>query len=176
MPKSKQQKVAAVESLSQSLKQAKGAVFANFQGLTVAETEELRNQCHQERIDMLVVKKTLVKRAFDEAGLKEVDPEDFTGGIATFTSATEEVTPAKIVNTFAKKHEVVSIFGGLLEGKFIDQTMVKNLAALPSKPELLAKMVGSLNAPISGLVNVLAGNLRGLVQVINAYKDKKAVV
>lgn len=176
MPKSKQQKVATVESLSQSLKQAKGAVFANFQGLTVAETEELRNQCHQEKVEMAVVKKTLVKRAFDEAGLKEVDPETFTGGIATFTSATEEVAPAKIVVGFAKKHEIMSVFGGLLEGKFIDQAMIKSLAALPGKQELFAKLVGSLNAPISGFVNVLAGNLRGLVQIINAYKDRKAAV
>ena len=96
--------------------------------------------------------------------------------MATLVGLIDEVTPARIVNTFAKTHEVVSIFGGLLEGKFIDSAMVKSLANLPSKTELLSRMVGSFNAPLSGLVNVLAGNLRGLARVLNAYKDKKATV
>jgi large subunit ribosomal protein L10 len=65
------------------------------------------------------------------------------------------------------------VFGGVLEGKFIDAAMVKSLAGLPSKKELLSKMVGSLNAPISGFVNVNAAILRGLYNVLNAYKDKK---
>ncbi len=60
-----------------------------------------------------------------------------------------------------------------MEGKFIDTAMVKKLAALPGKQELFSKIVGSLNAPLSGFVNVLAGNLRGLVQVLNAYKESK---
>lgn len=173
MPKSKQQKQEAVASLVKNLKEAKGVVFANFQGLTVAQTEDLRGQCFKDSVDMLVVKKTLVKRAFDEAGLTVTDPDNFEGGVATFTSSADEITPAKIVATFAKKHELVSVFGGILEGKFIDTLMVKKLAALPSKQELLSKMVGSLNAPISGFVQVMAGNLRGLVQVLNAYKESK---
>jgi len=173
MPKSKQQKQEAVAALVKNLKEAKGVVFANFQGLTVAQTEDLRGQCFKDSVDMLVVKKTLVKRAFDEAGLTVTDPDNFEGGVATFTSSSDEITPAKIVATFAKKHELVSVFGGILEGKFIDTLMVKKLAALPSKQELLGKMVGSLNAPISGFVQVMAGNLRGLVQVLNAYKESK---
>jgi len=173
MPKSKQQKQEAIVSLVNNLKQAKGVVFANFQGLTVAQTEDLRGQCFKENVDMFVAKKTLVKRAFDEAGLTITDPQNFEGGVATFTCNADEIVPAKIVSTFAKKHEVVSVFGGILEGKFIDAVIVKKLAALPGKQELLGKMVGSLNAPISGFVRVLAGNLRGLVQVLNAYKESK---
>jgi large subunit ribosomal protein L10 len=174
MPKTRQQKEVAVESLTNNLKQAKGAVFANFQGLTVAATENLRNLCHQEKVKMLVVKKTLVKRAFSQTGLETIDPEAFKGGVATFTSMTDEVTPAKLVSDFAKKNEAVVVFGGLLEGKFIDQMMVKNLSSLPGKQELLSKLVGSLNAPLSGFVNVLAGNLRGLVSVLNNIKQAKA--
>ncbi len=174
MPKTKKQKTAVIDILSKGLKEAKAVVFANFQGLTVAEAEELRNLCRAENIKVLAAKKTLVKKACEQAGY-EVSPKEFEGGIATFYGVGDEVAPARIVNTFAKKHEIVKIFGGLLEGKFITADFVKSLAMLPSKQELLAKLVGSINAPVSGLVNVLAGNLRGFVRVLDAYKNKKAV-
>lgn len=176
MPKSKQQKLETVASLVQNLKQSKGVVFANFQGLTVAESEELRRECRKENVVALAAKKTLVKRALSEAGMPEMALADFKGGVATFLGLTDEVAPAKIVSTFAKKHEVVSVFGGLLEGKFIDAAMVKSLSLLPSKQQLLAKLVGTLNAPVSGFVNVLAGNLRGLVSVLNNISEAKAKV
>src|SRR3989338_9204568 len=103
-------------------------------------------------------------------GLAGADPKMFKGGIATFMSPSDEVAAARIVHTFARKNEVVTIFGGILEGKFIDALAVKNLAVLPSKQELLSKLVGSMNAPVSGFVNVCAGTMRGLLNVLNAYK------
>ena len=173
MPKSKVQKQETVGSLTEGLKHAKAVVFANFQGLTVAQSEELRKNSRAENVSVLAAKKTLVNRALSEAGITGVDTGAFDGGVATFMAATDEVAAAKIVHGFAKKHEVVKIFGGILEGKFIDAAMVKSLAALPSKHELLSKLVGSLNAPISGFVNVSAAMIRGLFNVLNAYKDSK---
>lgn len=173
MPKSRQQKEATLSTLSAGLKSAKAAVFANFQGLTVAQADELRNLCRKEGVQVLVAKKTLLKKAFAGLGF-EADPKVFQGGVATFYGTTDEVAPARIVNTFAKKNEVVAIFGGTLDGKYIDAVFVKNLAALPSKQELLGKLVGTLNAPVSGFVNVLAGNLRALVSVLNNIKEAKA--
>lgn len=172
MPKSKVQKQATVEALVAGLKTAKGVVFANFQGLTVAKTEELRKEARKVGVTVLAAKKTLVKRALEEAGLNGVDAGSFQGGVATLIGS-DEVTPAKIVATFAKKNEVVKIFGGVMEGKFIDATMVKSLSALPSKQELLQKMVGSLNAPISGFVRVNAAVIRSLMNVLNAYSKTK---
>jgi len=174
MAKSKQQKVETIESLGQGLKGAKAVVFANFQGLKVSEAEELRGLCRQNDIQVLAAKKSLLKRAFAEAGLTDTDPTLFQGGVASFMGTGDEVAPAKIVSTFAKTHEVVAVFGGVLEGKFIDAAMVKSLASLPSKTELLAKVVGTINAPVSGFVNVLAGNLRNLVGVLNNIKEAKA--
>lgn len=172
MPKTKQQKQEAVDGLVAGLKTAKGVVFANFQGLTVAKSEELRKIARKEGVSMFAAKKTLVKRALDAAGYAGVDTSAFAGGVATFVG-NDEVTPAKIVATFAKKNEVVTVFGGILEGKFIDTAMVKTLSALPGKQELLTMLVGSMNAPISGFVNVSAGVIRSFVNVLNAYKDKK---
>ncbi len=173
MPKSKQQKVATVEALALDLKNAKGVVFANFQGLTVAQTENLRREARKEGVTVLAAKKTLVQRALEQAGLTGIDTSVFNGGVATFISL-DEVAPARVVQTFAKKNEVVKIFGGILESKFVDASMVKALSALPTKHELLSKMVGSLNAPISGFVQVNAGIVRSLLNVLTAYKEKKA--
>ena len=176
MPKSKQQKEATLKSLEDGLKQAKGAVFANFQGLTVAESESLRRECRKNNVQMLVAKKTLVKRAFEDMGYAGIDPKVFAGGVATFVGLVDELAAAKVVSVFAKAHEIVTVFGGVLEGKFVDRNAVKNLASMPGKEELLARLVGSINAPVSGFVNVLAGNLRNLVGVLNNIKEAKAQV
>ncbi len=173
MPKTRKQKEDTLSSLSDGLKSAKASVFANFQGLTVAEADEFRNICRKEGINVLVAKKTLLRKAFDQIGL-EADPKVFEGGVATFFGQSDEIAPARVVADFAKTHKVVSIFGGVFEGKFIGADYVNNLASLPSKPQLLAQLVGSLNAPVSGFVNVMAGNLRGLISVLNNIKEAKA--
>jgi len=174
MPKTKQQKKVIVESLGENIKKAKAVVFANFQGLTVAKSEDLRKKCRKEGVNVMVAKKTLLRKICENLGLVDINPKTFEGGVATFTSEGDEVAPAKVVATFAKDNDKVVIYGGILENKFIAEDYVKNLASLPSKQELLGKLVGSINSPVSGLVNVLAGNLRSLVSVLNNIKDAKA--
>jgi len=173
MAKTKEQKKEALESLKIGMKSSKATVFANFQGLKVSEMEELRSLCREQEVECVAGKKTLVTKALQDNGF-DASAVDFDGGVAVFYGNTDEVTPAQIVANFAKKHDVVKIFGGILENAFIDAKKVTELSALPSKQELLAKVVGSINAPISGFVNVLAGNMRGLVTVLSAIKDKKA--
>lgn len=173
MAKTKQQKELSVEVLVEGLKNAKSAVFANFQGLKVKESEELRAICRKQNITCIATKKTLLKKALAEAGL-DIDTKSFEGGIATVYGGSDEVAPAQIVAKFAKTHKVVDIFGGTLEGQFIDAAKVKALSSLPNKQQMLGQLVGTLNAPVSGFVNVLAGNLRGLVNVLNGIKESKA--
>ncbi len=174
MPKSKQQKHNEVDALQKGLAAAKAVVFANFQGLTVAQSEELRKSARAVGVDVFAAKKTLVKRALEGAGIKDIGTDAFQGGVATFLATQDEVSAAKVVNDFAKTHEIVTIFGGVLENKFITAASVKSLAALPTKQQLLGQLVGTLNAPVSGFVNVLAGNLRNLVGVLNNIKNAKA--
>lgn len=173
MPKTKQQKQETVASLSNGLKQSKSVVFANFQGLKVSEAEELRKTCRKEGVKVLAAKKTLLKIACAEAGLADINPLIFSGGVASFFGS-DEVAPARVVQNFSAKHDVVGIYGGVLEGKFINASEIKNLASLPGKTELLGKLVGVLQAPISGFVNALAGNMRNLVNVLNNIKEAKA--
>jgi large subunit ribosomal protein L10 len=169
----RQQKEEALNVLQTNLKSAKATVFANFQGLKVKESEELRAICRKERIVYVASKKTLLARALKDAGF-DTDADAFSGGVAAVFAQGDEVGAAKVIADFAKTHEVVTIFGGILEGKFIDANSVKALAKLPTRQQLLGQLVGTLNAPVSGFVNVLAGNLRGLVTVLNAVKDKQA--
>lgn len=173
MAKSKQQKEQSLSVLVDSLKNAKSAVFTNFQGLKVSESNELRDTCRKQHITYVASKKTLLKKALEKAGFK-LDTKSFQGGVATVFGLEDEVAPAQIVAEFAKKHNVVTIFGGILEGKLIEASKVEALSKLPSKQQLLGQLVGTLNAPISGFVNVLAGNMRGLVTVLNGIKEKKA--
>lgn len=172
MAKTKQQKEVTLNDLSLRIGQAKSLVFANFQGLKVKESDELRALCRGQNVGYFIAKKTLVTKALKERGWT-VNAKAFDGGVSILFGNEDEVAPAQIAANFAKTHETMKLFGGVLEGAYIDGAKVAELAKLPSKRELLGRLVGTLNAPVSGFVNVLAGNLRGLVTVLSAIKDKK---
>jgi len=173
MAKTKQQKEEAIAQLTDGMKNAKAAVFANFQGLKVSESEELRQLCREKGIRVLASKKTLVKRALADAGF-DVDIKVFEGGVAAFFGEEDEIAPAQTVAKFAKDHEIVSIFGGILDGEFIDSAKVVALSTLPTKEQLLGQLASMFNAPVSGIANVLSANLRGMANVLKAVQEQKA--
>lgn len=173
MPKTKSQKQEEVKKLKQSFASAKSAVFTSYDGLTVAQSQELRNNLRNEKVKYLACKKTLFKRALEGSKL-DFNPDEFSGSLAVAFGKEDEVAPAKILADFAKDKEALKIQGGILEGKFINASKVLELAKLPSRLELIAKTVATINAPISGFVNVLAGNIRGLVNVLNGIKKSKS--
>ncbi len=173
MAKTKQKKEELISKLDGQLQIAKSAVIVDYKGLKVNETEELRNILRAKGVQFNVAKNTLVKIALKKHGI-EFDENIFKKPVAIAFAMEDEVAPAKEIDLFAKKHEAIEILAGILEKKMIDASAVKRLALLPSREELLAKMVGSISAPLSGMVNVLAGNIRGLVNVLNSYKEKKA--
>ena len=112
MAKTRQQKEAGLQALVEQLKSAKAVVFANFQGLKVKESEELRALCRKENITYTAGKKTLVALALKEAGF-DADAKTFTGGVSIACGTADDVAPAQIVANFAKKHEALEILGGL---------------------------------------------------------------
>lgn len=172
MAKSRQQKEETLKTLKEKLAQAKSVVFASFAGLKAKEIEDLRSRVRKEGMTYTVAKKTLMKKAFDEAGVAGTNPKSLTGSIGTLFGQ-DEVSGAKLLDTFRKDHEALKLLGGILENKFVDAAGVLALAKLPGKQELLAKLAGTLQAPISGFVNVLAGNLRNLLNVLGAIKNNK---
>lgn len=168
----KNQKKELVKNLTESVKSSKSVVFSDYKGLKVKDMTVLRKELRKSESDFRVFKKTLLKIALKEAGI-ELDTKKLEGQVAVTVSQADEVAPAKVIADFAKKNEGLKIVGGLLNLKEMSTEEMEALAKLPSKEELLAKLVGTLNAPISGFVNVLAGNLRGLVQVLKAIGDNK---
>jgi large subunit ribosomal protein L10 len=176
MPKTKEQKRTILNDLNDKISRAKSIIFASYNTLTVKENEELRSKLRQENNEYYVAKKTLFNLALKDKAISGLDIKKFTGQVAAIFGYKDEVSPAKIVGQFKKekdKEGKIEFIGGILENKYLTSNEVANLATLPSKKELYAKIVGSINAPVSGLVNALAGNIRNLVQVFKAIGEKK---
>lgn len=168
-------KAAVVEEMKEKLQSAQGAVFVGFSGFSVADVTKLRRKFREGGVEYKVVKNTLTRIAADELGFNDLDAV-LEGPTAIAYSAEDTVAPAKILKDFIKetKTEALTVKAGIADGQVIDAAAVEALASLPSREELLAKLVGSMQAPISGLVNVLQGNIRNMVYVLDAVRAKKA--
>ncbi|MCX6786070.1 MAG: 50S ribosomal protein L10 [Candidatus Komeilibacteria bacterium] len=172
MAKTRSVKQVEVKKIEESFTTASSVVFSSYDRLTVAKSQILRRALRAAGVTFLAVKKTLLEKVLKEKKLA-IDVKELKGSIALAFGTSDEVAPAKILANFAKTNEALQIQGGLLENKFITSAKVLELAALPAKLEMLAQTVRTIQAPISGFVNVLAGNLRGLVNALNAIKDSK---
>ena len=175
MPKTRLQKEEVVKKLTDSFQTLKSLVFIDFTGVKTKEVEEFRNTVRGEGSEYLVVKKTLIDKAVKEAqskgiALQGVEAGKLEGEIAVLMNASDEIAPMRQTEVFTRTHKQMKIRGGILDFKFLDPAQVLLYAKLPSKAELLAKLVGSFRAPLSGFVSVLQGNLRGLVQVLSKIK------
>ena len=169
----KKEKEQILADLEEQLKGAKSIVFADYRGTTVKKIEQLRKDLRKENVTAKVAKITLIKRALEKSGI-DISAMDFKTPVAVLISKLDEVAPAKILTNFAKENKNVQILLGVMENKILTAQEVGALATLPSKQELRAQLVGTIAAPISGFVNVLAGNLRNLVYVVNAIKESKS--
>jgi large subunit ribosomal protein L10 len=173
MPKTRAQKEEIVAELAEKFSRIKSAVFTSVSGYTMEDADALRQKGSEQGVELAVAKKTLLLRALEQNGFT-LAKGDLEGSILTTLGYNDEVSAAKLMTTFLKDREGIQLVGGILEGRFVGADAVKQLASLPSRQELLAKLVGSINAPVSGFVNVLAGNLRNLVYVLHAIKEVKA--
>ncbi len=172
MAKTKEQKKEILQEVKDKLDKSKSVIFSSDTGLDVKTSQEMRRELKKEGAEYLVTKKTLLQRATKDVG-EETVVDDLKGSVGLTLSYEDEIAGVRVVNKFAKANEGLELGGGILEGKFILPAMVNRLASLPSKEQLLANLVGSLNSPIVGIVGVLGANLRNLVGVLNAIKDNK---
>lgn len=176
MPKNKLQKQEILRNLNEKFKKSKSVVFAGFNALTVKDNEALRDQLRLENSEYYVAKKTLMNLAFKDQ-INDLNVREMDGKLAAIFSYEDEVASAKILANFRKdkeKAERIFFLGGILEGRLLSKAEIEAVSQLPSKPELYARLVGSLNAPISGFVNTLSGNLKNLVYVLKAIEEKKS--
>lgn len=169
MPQTKEQKKNIVEKLGKNLKEQKAMVFVDYQGLKASDIFSFKKKLKKTGCTFVISKKTLFKIALKNEGL-DFDPKSLKGQMGLVFGLKDEVSPSRISYRFSKENEKFKILGGYFEKKFIALEDVINLASIPSREELLAKVVGSIAGPISGLVNVLQGNLRNLIYVLSAIK------
>lgn len=174
MPSAKvlEEKKQIVSELTEKIKNATSGVIVNYQGIKVEQDTKMRKELREAGVDYFVIKNTLLRFAVKECGYDEFIPN--LEHMTALALSSDPVAPAKIISGYAEKIESFTIKAGFVEGKVIDDKGVDQLAKLPSKEVLIAKMLGSMNAPITGLVTVLNGNIRGLACVLQAIADKKA--
>ena len=144
----------AVANMVEKLKKAQSGILVDYRGLTVSEDTDLRNKLREAGVEYKVVKNTLTRFAANEVGFEELDPV-LNGPTSLALSYEDPVAPAKIIAEFAKGNEKLEIKSGFLDGKVISLDEIKQLASTPSKDVLLAKLLGSLNSPVSSLARVL---------------------
>lgn len=168
----KQSKEQLVAELAEKMAAAKAAYLTDYRGINVEQANSLRGELLKAGVEYRVVKNTLLKLA-----IKGTDNECLNEQLNGPTSLTivndDPVASAKVLSEFAKKIEAFELKGGVLDGKLLSIDEIKALADLPSREVLLAKMLGSINAPVSNFVGVLAAVNRSLVQVLAAIKDQK---
>jgi large subunit ribosomal protein L10 len=170
---SREKKKDLVKGYVDELKVSEAIIITGYRGLTVSQVEQLRRKIRDADGGFAIVKNTLAERALQEAGLPVVE-EMLIGPVGIGFCHSNVGGVAKAIADFAKTNELLMIKGGLLGESIIDESGVKNLANLPSLDVLRAQLLGLINTPATQLAGVVAGGVRQLVNVVNAYAEKDA--
>ena len=161
MNKNRQLKEAKVAEIKEKMEKSQAIILSEYQGLTVEEDTELRKKLREAGVEYKVYKNSLVTRAANELGLGDV--VQYLEGPVSIAFGYEDATaPARVLNNFAKDHKKLELKAGVVEGQFYDKDSIEQLASIPSKEVLIAKLLGSFKAPLSNFA-----------YLINAIKDKK---
>jgi large subunit ribosomal protein L10 len=166
-----------VENLKERLAGAKAIILVDYKGINVEQVNKLRNLFREAQVDYLVQKNTLIKIALNELGINDLDVY-LQGPTAVAISKNDEVAPAKVLVKFVKdvmeEADFPKFKGGLISGKVMNQSELQEIAQLPSREELLARLMGSMKAPLSNFVNVSQGIIRKFVYAVDALAKQKA--
>lgn len=168
---SKDKKKTLVADLTELLESSKMTVYARYQGLTVAELQELRKAARENGVRIKVVKNRLVRVAMGEIAVyKDTDTTNLTGQLLYAVSDSDEVAPAKVLANFAKDHEALQISGAFNDtGAALSEDEIKALASLPSKNELIAQVVAQLLSPVTDTISGLSGGISGIISGLEAH-------
>ena len=156
MPNAKvlSEKQAIVAELTEKIQKATAGVIVDYKGITVEEDTALRKECRESTVDYAVVKNTLLRFAFNNTGLNDLD--DLLNGTTSLALCDDPVAPARVMSNYAKKlNDKFEIKGGFMDGKPVDLATIQSLASIPALPVLQAQVLGTMLAPITGLAVVL---------------------
>jgi len=175
MALSPQKKQEIIKDLIKKFQHHKAILLVDFSGCDSEFLSKLREELKKLNGYFQVVKKTLLKKSLERLKKKEILKriEEIEGPLALAFGFGDEIVPAKICYQFSQQNENLKILGGIIGDEFVDREKVIELAKLPSKQELLGRFVGVLQNPISGLVNVLESNIKGLIFALSAIKENK---
>lgn len=167
------QKEAQVENLKKELEQSSIMVMTAYSGLSVTDAQELRKKIKSEGGNFRIVKNAMLKLAVEQS-FSGIDLSDLEGPVAVAFGYEDPVMPAKALDEFAKQYGALQPIGAInARGDHLNAEQVKQLANLPSREVLTGQLVGTIAAPISGFVNVLNGNLRGLVTALDGIAQSR---
>ena len=167
----REEKALVIEGLAERLR-ASSAVLVDYQGMDVAQSTDLRRRSREAGVEFVVAKNTLTKRAADEAGVEGLS--DFLVGPTALAFSEDPVAGAKLMAEFTDRVETFALKAGLLEGgRVLDEAEVVALSRLPGREQLLARVIGGISSPLTGLVNVLNNTIQGLVVALNQIAEQK---
>ena len=162
-----------IDAIKSKVEKAQVALITEYKGYTVEEITNLRRELQKQGGDYMVTKNTLAKVAIKGTEY-EVMNDLMKGPIAIAFGFDDQVSPAKVVSKFIKDSQKGEILGAVLDGKLLSASEAKALANLPSKEELYAKMLGSINSPATGLTLGINGVMAALTRAVAAVRDQKA--
>lgn len=161
-----------VAEITEKIKASKSVVLVDYNKLTVKEVSELRADCKKAGCEYKVYKNTLVRKAFNDLGYNQFDAD--LNGPTAVTFAPDETAAAKLMNEAAKKYEQkITLKSAFVDNSYVDKAGVKALASMPSREELVAKMLGSMQAPLANFAGVLNNLLSGIVRVLGRVAEQK---
>jgi len=170
----KNEKSEIITEVKELLDNASAVYLTDYSGINVEDISELRNIFRKEGVSYKVYKNTLFKRALDESGKYEKLADHLMGMTGYVFTSDNPIAPAKIIKKYFDDKEKFNLKACYVEGEFFDGGQLKTLATLPSKNELIAGILGAINAPVSGIVGAINAVMRDLVSVIDEISKKKA--
>ena len=165
------QKKQVVKDVSAVVENAQAAVIAEYRGLTVEQMKVLRREAHDNNVQLRVVKNTLLRRAVSDTDFACLD-EHLVGPLA-FAASEDPVAVAKVLNKYATEYDALEIKAGSMSGSLLSEGDIKALAQLPSREELLAKLMGTMQAPVAKFVQTLNEVPTKFVRGLAAVRDAK---
>jgi large subunit ribosomal protein L10 len=170
----REQKEQIVAEVAETVRKANGMFFTDFGGLTVEQATELRREFFKVGIEYRVVKNTLIQKALEQVTGYDAVHDKLVGPTGVAFAFDDPVVPAKIIQKFADKHSKLSLKVCVLDRQVYDGSKLKELAQLPSRKDLMAAILGSVQSPLAGVPSVVNAVLRDLVSLVEQIETKKA--
>lgn len=166
------EKNAIIEQYTEKFKDAKSVYVAEYEGVDVETVTAIRKKFRESDIEYKVLKNRLARIALNNNDVSEMDTH-LTGANAYIIGYDDPVAPAKIIEEFNKKHEVLRLKAVLFEGKVLDTEAAKDISKLPTRDALIGQFVGMIQSPMTKFAATLSAPMQKMVGVLNALKDKK---